>query len=813
MISRLLTILFICFYSMGMAQGRPGGKGKGGGLEQIKYSVLGKLQDPDHNEIPYASIVLYNSNDSSVAGGSASNENGYFEILVPNGRYYLQASFLSYETHTISGLEVSDADINLKTIEMTPSAKALEEIVVEAERPQMELKLDKRVFNVDKDLTNRGRNAVDILENIPSVNVDVEGNVSLRNSQNVRILIDGKPSSLVGASGNDALRMLQGDQVEKIEIITNPSARYDAEGEVGIINIVLKKNKSKGFNGLFELRGGYPNMAGASYTLNYRQDKLNLFTGYGVNYRERPGYGTNYHRFDKPDTTFGYTSERKHSRNGTNQNFRAGASYDFNKYNSVSLAGDYSIGKGMNNAQLIYNDFDIYGEFTQTSDRNEEEYQENSNGSVNFNYTRLFKRKEMKWTVDASAYGSFSFEDADIVETSTNPVISPLIQTASTVENEQNRLVQTDFIMPIGKEGKFETGGKMNLRTINNDYLVEELQGTGYVALPNLDNQMIYTENIYAAYIMAGNKTGKVSYQAGLRTEYSDIKTDFKRTNEVNPRDYLSLFPSANLSYEFKKDQFLQLSYSRRISRPRHWFLFPFYNLSDNRNISMGNPNLNPTFTDAFEIGYMKKWEKANLLISPYYRYSTGLTERILLADTNGISYRFPINLGFGNAYGLELSGSYDLSKWWNLNGSFNFYRQTTDGNYEGQRFSSDTYAWTTRMVSKWSIKRVFSFQASLNYNSKEKTTQGEQLARYNVDLAAALDMLKGKGTLTLSVRDLFNTRLRRNITYGPDFYDESEFQWMSRYGQLTFSYRLNQSKKSQRGNGSGDFGGGDMDM
>lgn len=796
--------LFFC----GKVNGQ--GRGQQGARNIETYTILGKLMDDERNEIPYASIVLYNALDSSMAGGSASNEKGYFEIQAKPGIYYLQASFLSFETRTITGLKVSNADINLKNIELIPSAKALEEVVVEAERPQMELRLDKRVFNVDKDLTNRGRNAVDILENIPSVNVDVEGNVSLRNSQNVRILIDGKPSSLVGVSNNDALRMLQGDQVEKVEVITNPSARYDAEGEVGIINIVLKKEKKKGFNGIFEIRGGYPNMAGASYTLNYRREKLNLFTGYGVNYGERPGRGSNYHRSDFTDTTFSYRSEREHSRNGINQNFRAGSSYDFNKYNSVSVSGDYSLGSGRNDALVIYQDFDQYNELSQTVNRSEDEYQENSRYGAQFNYTRLFKRKEMKFTIDGSINGSNSFEDALLLEQSDNGFTPSINQKAKTEEDDQNRLIQMDFVMPLGENGKFEAGGKINLREINNDYLVQQDSVGTYVSIPNLDNHMVYTENIYAAYLMAGNKTGNVSYQAGLRMEYSDIVTDFKRTNEINPRDYLSFFPSVNLSYEFKKNQFIQTSYSRRISRPRHWYLFPFYNLSDNRNISRGNPNLNPVFTDAFEIGYMKKWDKANLLISPYYRYSTGTIERILLADSNGISYRFPVNLGIRNSFGLEVSGSLDLKKWWNINGSFNFYRQMTDGNYQGQSFSADTYAWSTRMVSKWTVKRIFSFQASINYQSKEKTTQGEQLSRYNVDLAGALDVLKGKGTLTLSVRDLFNTRVRRNITYGPDFYDESDFQWMSRYGQLTFSYRLNQKKRQQRG-GGGDFG--DMDM
>lgn len=777
---------------------------------QVLYSVLGKLLDDQGEPIPYASTVLYNTSDSSIVQGMATNANGYFELETKPGNYFLKISFLSFETKVIPNLVITKADINLKTITLTPSATALEAVNIEAERPQMELKLDKRVYNINQDLGNRGQNVTDILDNIPSVEVDVEGNVSLRNSQNVRILIDGKPSALVGVSSNDALRLIQSDQIERIEIITNPSARYDAEGEVGIINIILKKEKKKGLNGTFEARAGYPYNLGGSFTLNYRKNKLNLIVGYGLSYRERPGQGNTYHQFLQPDTTFSYTSKRDHSRNGLNNNLRLGFGYDFNKYNNISLSGNYNYGQGYNDAQVVYKDFDINEELSQTSNRIEDEYQDRTSYQGQFNYTRTFKRKGLKWTVDASIMSSESNEDADLNETSDIPSVEDLIQNATTTEKDARNLVQSDFVMPLGEEGKLEMGVKGNWRTIVNDYDVTEFDGTSWNDIFELNNTMEYTENVLAAYLMAGNKTKKFSYQAGLRIENSTIITDFKRTNEVNRRDYLSLFPSVNVSYEFKKNQFVQGSYSRRISRPRHWFLFPFYNLTDNRNISRGNPNLNPVFTDAFEIGYMKRWKNgSSILASPYYRYSTGTIERILLPDSNGINYRFPINLGTRNSFGLEVSGNTQIKKWWSLNGSLNLFREITEGKYENQDFNSDTYAWNARVVNKWKIKKKYSSQVSFNYRSKRQTTQGEQLPMYHFDIAAAMDVLKGNGTLTLSVRDVFNTRMRRNISSGNNFYDETDFQWMSRAGVLTFSYRLNQKKKPQRG--SGDFDGGEM--
>jgi outer membrane receptor protein involved in Fe transport len=803
----LCGVVLVFFTISGFAQ-QPKYNPKGG----THLSILGKVVD-DHGEpVPFANVALYSASDSLVIKGTATDEKGLFELKTKPGNYYLQISFLSFETRIIPDVQVKKADVVLKSVELQPSSKALKEVTVTAEKSQMVLKLDKRVFNVGSDLNNTGQNAVEILENIPSVDVDVEGNVSLRNNQNVRILIDGKPSALVGVSSNDALKMLQGDMVERVEVITNPSARYDAEGEVGIINIILKKEKKKGINGVFEARAGYPNRIGGSFTLNMRKKKLNTFIGYGLNYRERPGRGETYHVFYQPDTTFSYRSERDHSRNGLFHTGRAGVSYDFNKYNSLSFSGDYTSGAGVNTARLIYKDFNEANELVRTNDRDEEEDNTYVGAGTRLNYTRTFKRPDIKWTIDAAYNYSESFEDATIIETSTDTDFITTEQRARTTEEEQNTLVQSDFEMPLGKKksGKFEAGFKMNLRQIVNDFLVEDYLGGEFVAIPQLDNKMIYTENIYAAYLMFGNKTKKLSYQGGLRYEYSDVTTDLKKTGEVNPREYGNLFPSVNLSYEFKKNSFLQASYSRRISRPWHWWLFPFYNLSDNRNIASGNPNLDPVFTDAFELGYMKRWEKANVLVSPYYRYSTGTVERILLADSNGINYRFPVNLGFRNSFGLEVSGSVSPFKWWDINASFNLFQDMTKGSYQNQNYDVDATGWTTRLMNKWKFKKRYSLQLTSRYRAPQNTVQGKRLAMYSFDIAGAMDLLKGNATLTLSIRDLLNTRMRRSITNGPDFYDESDFQWMSRYGQLTFTYRLNQ-KKNRRNSGMGGDGGEGM--
>ncbi len=771
--------------------------------------ITGTVYDENGDGIPYASVALYNSSDSSLVAGAATNPAGTFTIDAHSGKYYLAISFLSYRTKTMANITVTNKDVALGEIALQADAELLNEVVIEAEKSQMELKLDKRIFNVAKDMSNKGANAAEVLDNIPSVTVDVEGNVSLRGSENVRILIDGKPSGLTGISSTDALRQLQGDMVEKVEVITNPSARYDAEGEVGIINIVLKKEKRKGINGSIDVNAGYPDNYGGAFNLNIRRKAFNLFTSYGVRLRERPGSGKSYQQYFDADTTFSYDRTRTHTRGGFSNNMRLGTDLYLTDKTTLTFAGMYSISDGSNDAQLVYKDYNSLGQATQTVVRDEDEQEDKVNKELAINYRQTFEKEDQLLTIDFKYIDSEDLEASELIEVSDDATVPNLNQRTSNTENEERYLFQTDYTHPFGEEGMFEIGGKANLRTINNKYKVEELDNDAqWAILEGFNNDLEYIEDIYAAYVMAGTKTGNLSYQLGVRAEYSDVTTNLRATNQVNQRDYLNLFPSAHFSYEFKKDHFLQLSYSRRISRPRFWWLLPFVGFSDSRNLFGGNPNLNPEYTHSNEMGYLKQWEKGSLLSSFYYRYSTGVIDRIFTTDSTGASRIIPQNIGIRNAYGIEFSGSYEVKEWWNLSGSYNFFRQITDGEWEGTDYSADTYAWSTRVSSKWNFQRKFSLQTSFKYDSPRNSTQGRHRSSYNWDAGFGLDVLKGNGTITFSARDMLNTRKRRFAISGDNFYNESEFQWRSRQFTLSFNYRINQKKKAgNRGGNFEDFG------
>lgn len=783
-----------------------------------KTAIRGIVLDENDQAIPYAGVLLFKSADSSLVDGVSTNDKGEFELSAENGSYYIQIKFLSYQQKTISDVEVGGAEINLGNVLLLESENTLNTVTVEVDRPEMELKLDKRVFNVQQDISNAGQNAQDILDNIPSITVDAEGNVSLRGSGNVRILIDGKPSALLGMSGTDALRQIQGDMIDRVEVVTNPSARYDAEGEVGIINIILKKELEKGFNGSINARAGYPENFGGGFNVNLRLKKLNLFGGYNLGYSKGPGSGYTKQYYEGPDTSYRYEQERSHNRGGLSNNVSAGVDVHISKKASITLSSSYNKSDRNNTAGIIYSDYDLYDELTRTVTRNEDEIDFSHRLDVNLNFRQTFKNPEQLLTFDIQKNYSIDSEESDLIELSTDTTDAAIYQFTSSDEGSDNWLIQSDLVWPINKkEGKFETGFRISLKDEFNEFKKQDSLVSGWEVDDNYNNYLIYTENIYAAYVMAGNKSGKFSYQGGLRMEYSDVTTELVNTNQVNPRDYLNLFPSVHLSYEFKKKSFLQLSYSRRISRPGHHSLSPFFTFVDSRNYYSGNPNLNPEYTHSNELGHLKYWDKGSILTSVYYRYTAGIQERILLVDSLGYTKRFPVNLGNEHSYGLEISGSYEILKWLDLNGNLNFFRKTSSGEYEGVLYENETFGFNGRARLKFKAGRKFNAQLTYNYRAPASTSQGYSKSQYDFGASWAWEILKGNGTLSFNVRDIFNTRKRRSvvetITNTEHFYSDSEFQWRSRQMTLNFVYRINQ-KKDQRGGGmDGDFDGGGGEM
>ncbi|HMQ61261.1 MAG TPA: TonB-dependent receptor [Flavilitoribacter sp.] len=756
------------------------------------------------NPLAYATVSLFSWPDSALVDGTITDENGQFTLTAKPGNYYAKMEFLAYEPEFLEKFELKEGvkTMDLGEIRLRPEAAMLNEVVVQAEKSTMQMALDKRIFNVGKDLANAGGNAADILSNIPSVSVDVEGNVSLRGSGNVRILIDGKPSGLVSFKGSAGLQQLQGNLIERVEIITNPSARYEAEGVGGIINIILKKERTQGLNGAFDLIAGNPTNFGGAVNLNYRKQKLNFFVNYGVTYRDIPGEGSTYQAAYRNDTAFIYNQFSDRSQTGFYNSIRGGLDYYFNPKNILTAAYTRRISKGKRNSRLEYQDAlftaaNISGINVRTQD--ETEIEPNSEYSVNFK--RLFEREGHELTAEVRYLDNWEDSDQDFSEQYFLANYSPsgipdLLQHSYNFETEKQLLFQLDYVKPFGKDGKFETGLRSNFRDMTNDYLVEELNDGVWQKLPGLENNFFYDENIHGAYAILGNKIRKFSYQFGLRAEITDVRTRLEQTNEVNPRNYANLFPSVHFTYDLPADNAVQISYSRRIRRPRYNDLSPFVTYFDDRNYFSGNPDLEPEFTNSFELGHIKYMENAALSSSLYYRHTTGKIERIRRVDDEGNAATRPENLSTEDAFGLEITASWSPFKWWKTDGNFNFFRAVTDGGNLGAGFQSDTYSWFTRLTSRFTFWKNTDLQARCNYEARMQTPQGYRKPLWYLDLAASKDFLKDNATITVNVSDLFNTQRFRSVTEGDNFYTYSDFQRRPTQVNLTLSYRLHQQKK-----------------
>ncbi|TLU99630.1 outer membrane beta-barrel family protein [Dyadobacter luticola] len=780
-----------------------------------KLKVTGKIVDGASNApLAYASIRLFKTTDSSFVAGAITDETGGFIVEIVAGSYYALSEFIGYKPHFTSGIKLSatNSPLNLGSIKVAASARTLDEVTVQAEKSTMELSLDKKIFNVGKDLANAGGTAVDILTNVPSVAVDVEGNVSLRGSGNVRILIDGKPSGLVSIKGASGLAQLQGSMIERVEIITNPSARYEAEGMGGVINIVLKKERKEGINGSFDIITGHPTNYGAAANVNYRRKNLNFFVNYTMSYRNTPGKNYLYQELYRNDSTFIMERDMRSNLKGMANSARGGLDYYFNTQNILTASYTWRTSKGKRFSTLNYRDYlSSVSNMTSYTYRTQDETETEPNSEYALTYKKTFKKKGQEFTADVRYLDNWEDSDQYYHENVYKPdgteIGVPLLQRAVNYETEKQLLFQVDYVHPFGKDGKFEAGARSSSRDMTNDYTVTQQNSDGgWITLPGLTNDFLYEENINAVYGIVGNKTGKFSYQGGLRTEWTGVTTTLKQTNEVNARKYANLFPSAHVTYDFAKQNAFQLSYSRRVRRPQYNDLSPFATYSDNRNYWSGNPDLNPEFTNAFEFGHIKYMAKGSLTSSIYYRHTNGKITSIRRVQEDGSSYTRPENLGTEDAYGIEFTSSFVPFSWWKMDGSFNFFRAITDGTGLDEQFQSDTYSWFVRAMSRFTLWKSTDVQFRGNYEAPQQTPQGRRKALATLDLAATRDILKGNGTLTLTVVDVFNSRKFRSITVGDNFYANNRSQGRLRQINLTLNYRLHQAKKKPKEGLEGDL-------
>ena len=791
-----LFILSIITLSLGAANTDP--------LEKI--SLTGKVIDNDTKQpLEYATIVI-KSLDGKIITGGITDTKGEFSIQVVRGVYDISVEFISFKTKTFKSKEIS-GNTDLGTITLEVDAQTLNEVVVVAEKSTVEIRLDKKIYNVGKDMTVKGGTASDVLDNVPSVSVDVEGNVSLRGSENVRILINGKPSGLVGMSSTDALRQLPADAIEKVEVITSPSARYDAEGTAGILNIILRKGKANGFNGSVSASAGIPDNYGLAANLNYRTNKANFFGSGGYNYRNAPGNS-------KSDVTYLNPSEftpdfrnerREYDRKNDGYNARFGTEYFLTDKTSLTGTILYRESDGEDISTNISKEYDENKILTGTGYRVEVENEKDKTTEYSFNFMHDFDKNGHKLTLDFQYEESIENNSALISDT--NP------ERNSTDNNSKDVLIKGDYVLPIGENSQFEFGFNTNLNKLSSDYLVEEYDSSTnqFVNKTNFSNNLDFEQNIYSLYSQYGNKVNKFSYLVGLRMENTDRKINLLQTNENYDKNWTEFFPTVNLGLEFSEGESLTLGYSRRLRRPGHWFLNPFESRTSLTFIRKGNVNLDPTYTNSFDLGYLKKWEKLTLNSSLYYQHAINnieMAQNDEIREVNGVPTPViimnPINLSSQDRYGFEFTANYNPIKWWKITNSFNFFKSVTDGDFNGVNYDKENVSWFTRLESRISLPGGIDWQTSGMYMGPSESATSKIKGMYNVNLAFSKDILKEKGTLALNVSDLFNSRKRNSTNYSPSISSPTtisinEFQWRQRQVMLNFTYRFNEKKKPQR--------------
>jgi len=807
----ILILILFCFSFTANAQQKTG---------QV-FEISGKIIDEESEQpLEYATVVLTSIESKKVTGGM-TDSNGDFKFEVNEGLYDISIEFISFKTFKIPNKNI-DKDIDFGTIALKIDTETLNEIEIIAEKSTVEIRLDKKIYNVGKDMTVRGGTASDVLDNVPSVTVDVEGNVSLRGNENVRILVNGKPSGLVGLSGTDALRQLPADAIEKVEVITSPSARYDAEGTAGILNIILRKGKAQGFNGSFITSLGNPDNFGGSVNLNYRTKKFNLFANTGYNYRNAPGNSHNHTTyFDEFENILNYRNEdREYDRERKSFNNRLGIEYFLSNKSSITGSFLFRNSDGDDLSTNLITELDNNINLESSSIREENETEEDKTVEYNLNYTKDFNKSGHKLTLDFQYGESEENQFSYITDIESYPsLFENEPERNTTVENDTEFQFKGDYTLPIGENTQFEFGFNINLEGLNSDYLVEEFDsGTNqFINNTNFSNTLEFDQNIYALYSQFGKKINKFSYLLGLRMENTDRKINLIQTNEVYNKNFTEFFPTLNLGLEFNESESLTLGYSRRLRRPRHWFLNPFESRTSETYIRKGNVNLDPTYTNSFDLGYLKRWDKFTVNSSIYYQHAINNIEMAQdeeFRDVNDVQtlviIRTPINLSSQDRYGFEFTANYNPYKWWKISNSFNFFKSVTDGDFNGISYDNDNVSWFTRLNSRISLPGKIDWQTRAMYRAPQESAQSKRNGMISVDLAFSKDIFNEKGTLALNVSDLLNSRKRKSTDYSLTTISEGEFQWRQRQIILSFTYRFNQKKKRERPQGDyeGDGGG-----
>lgn len=756
--------------------------------QSTKLTVVGEVvEEQGLQAVPFATVAVRERQTDLLIAGVTTDLDGRFSVVLGQSNVYLEIGFLGFETKQILDITTQEGKADVGRVLLSENSALLSEVLVAEERSRIEFRVDKKVFNVGNDLSSTGMGALEVLSNVPSVNVNIEGEISLRGASGVQILVDGKPL-LLGDDQSKALGTITADMIEKVEVITNPSAKYDAEGTAGILNIVLKKEEKKGINGALSLNTGWPENHSVGISLNRRTEKFNLFTQLGAGYRSLPRYSESIN-YDSTSRK-AINSEGTSYRDETFYNVVLGADYHINQRNVLSLSGKFAYEIEEQPSYTEFDLFDANNELVSAWNRTETTDATNPKWEYNLQYTKEFKNNE-DHTLLISGQGSFFGKEQS------SEFINEAVMGAIPANNQQTRadfqqidqIFKLDYTNPLSKLITVETGAQYVINQVGNDYAVSDLVDNEWILDPNLTNNFEYDQGVFGVYGTGLYEKKKWGVKMGLRVENTELNTLLTNINEANRQNYTNLFPSFHTSFKVSKVFSVQAGYSRRIYRPRLWDLNPFFNIRNNFNIRTGNPDLQPEFTDAYELTGIAIFKKLVLNTAIYNRYTTEVIERVSFFENN-VNTTTPVNVGTNNTLGLEVNTSYKLSKAVSFNGDFNYGIFKRMGTFNDQVFDFNGSRWSTKLVTKLKLKKGFDLELTGNYESTYQTVQTtvSDFAFMNIGLRKKL--LDNKLVMSLGIRDVFASRIQESIAYQNNFYLYN-FRQRGRFMTFGLSYGI----------------------
>ncbi len=789
-------------------------------IRQIEREPIGVVRgkvvdDQSYSPMEYVNVRIFRSRDSSLVGGTLTDKNGFFELKnLPFGKYYLILKFIGFRTKIVDSIFVTprNPEVMIGTIHFQNEPLQTKEVEVSAQKDIVSYSIDRRIYDVSRDLSKVGGSAIDVLNNVPSVSVDIDGNVSLRGSGNVQILIDGKPSALLGFDQGSALDQIPAENIEKIEVITNPSAKYDPDGVAGIINIVLKKNLMFGYGAILNTNVGTADKYNGSINLNLRTDNFNSTIGYSYRAFSMRGRTESTRNSFSPDTTNLFQIQ-DFLRRGHFHRFQFSSEWTINPKNSLV----FSAYAGLFNRNM--SDSTGYAMTYVLNNLESEYYRKNSSEGENFsydlglNYKLLFDKKDKEFNSDL-LFSGFRGNDNNLYFM--NSKNDNVLFFGSSQENNKNNYLNNNLMFDLNyinplNFGKIEIGAKANVRIIDVDYNYYVFDDSLSQWIPkNLSNKFYYNENIIGGYAIFSSKYKKFGYQIGLRFEGTLTRSEQKTTNEIFESNYFNLFPTIHLSYQITQANSLMFSYTRRINRPNSFYLNPFEDRSDPQNISKGNPYLKPEFSNSFEISNLSYIPRGSLNLTLFYRYTTDIISRITNLDSSGLtSLTTYENLNKSKSIGFEAMLNHNLFYWLKLNLNFSYFYLDVNGipNYGIPARNSKSL--NLKLNSVFSPKKNLDIQLNLSYNSPVVTTGnggmywrffqmgsvGKMEGVFTANLAIKLDILNGKGSISFRLMDIFKSLKYDLTTNASNFVSNIYRTRESRIAFLGFQYKINEYK------------------